>query len=172
MLWCRLSECATRREAERKAVETLLRHAIPEGFRLLHTPDGAPLLADSPLRVSVSHSRTHAAIALCADATVGIDIETPRRQLQRVAPRVLSADELQSYSNDHAAAWTLKEALYKAALTPGLDFRRDIRLPLGDKKNEATIVLPDGNTMRFDILYSGPLADGTAALVRAHSLVP
>ena len=163
---CMLPEAPARREAEVQAVAQLLAAALPVGYRLTHTPDGAPLLQGGP-HISVSHSRTHAVVALCADAPVGVDIETPRAQLARVAPRILSEQELAAYGATPEGllqAWTLKEALYKAALTPGLDFRRDIRLPLGPDKAEATVMHPDGAAMRFAILACQPWADGALAL--------
>lgn len=169
-----LPEAPTRREAELAAERLLL-----PGLRVAHTPAGAPVLADDPARhISISHSRTHLAVALSTAGPVGIDIETPRPQLQRVAPRVLSAAELEAYGAEPDGllrAWTLKEALYKAALTPGLDLRRDVRLPLGHKKNEAVVAPPGGSAMRFVILASCPLADGMMALccrADAYSLVP
>ncbi|MDE6160264.1 MAG: 4'-phosphopantetheinyl transferase superfamily protein [Muribaculaceae bacterium] len=165
---CALPDAPTRREAERAAVERLLAAALPGGYHLTHNADGAPVLEGGP-HISISHSRTHAVVALCAEAPVGVDIETPRAQLARVAPRVLSAQEVEAYgatTEGLLQAWTLKEAIYKAALTPGLDFRRDIRLPLGPKKNEAAIATAAGACMQFSVLACCPWADGALALVR------
>lgn len=165
---CALPEAPTRREAETAAVERLLATALPGGYRLAHNADGAPVLEGGP-HISISHSRTHAVVALCAEASVGVDIETPRAQLARVASRVLSAQEVEAYgatTEGLLQAWTLKEAIYKAALTPGLDFRRDIRLPLGPKKNKAAIATATGTGIQFSILACGPWADGALALVR------
>lgn len=164
---CALSaDATTRREAERAAVARLLEAAFPEGCVLRHTPEGAPVVDGA--HISISHSRTHAALAVCADAPVGVDVETARAQLARVAPRVLSADELAAYGGDADGllrAWTLKEALYKAALTPGVDFRRDIHLPLGHKKNEATVAAPGGVAKCFAVLASEVTQAGGLAVV-------
>ncbi|MDE6206692.1 MAG: 4'-phosphopantetheinyl transferase superfamily protein [Muribaculaceae bacterium] len=69
--------------------------------------------------------------ALSAHDGIGVDIEAIDRagQLARVAARVLSTEELECYSDRLVEAWTLKEALYKAAHSPGLDFRSAIHLP-------------------------------------------
>lgn len=122
----------SRADAERRAVRRLVDHAFGCEAQIGHLPSGAPYIIGSDISISLSHSRSHAAIALSPSHTVGVDVEEQRPQLARVAPRVLSDDELAQYSSPELLlrAWTLKEALYKAALTPGLDFRRDIRLPL------------------------------------------
>lgn len=141
------------REAERAAIASLLNDALGPGATLSHRPDGSPAINISGIKISISHCRTCAVIAL-SDKPVGIDVETDRAQLARVAPRVLSPDELTCYSDSLVKAWTLKEALYKAALTPGLDFRRDILLPL-DGSNTATVLTPQ--PLQFEILRSEPL---------------
>lgn len=159
-----LPAAPTRRKAELEAERMLL-----PGLRIRHNADGAPELEGSDEAISISHSRTHIAIALGGAAPLGIDIETPRAQLRAVAPRVLSADELRVYGtapDGLLRAWTLKEALYKAALTPGLDFRRDICLPLDLTKKEATVVLPGGGTKSFMILAAEAAAGGFLSLVR------
>lgn len=162
---CQLPPAATRREAELAAVQSLLCEAFPDGLLLEHAPSGAPVLAGRTERISISHSRSRAALAVCEGAPVGVDTETARGQLARVAPRVLSEAELAEYGSVPGGlltAWTLKEAIYKAALTPGLDFRRDIRLPLGHKKNEATVAVPGRAARRFAILLCA--VDGDEAI--------
>lgn len=143
------------REAERLAVAELVRYALGEDIVLGHRPDGSPAVSVPGIEISVSHCATCAAIAL-SDRHIGIDVETDRLQLARVAPRVLSPAEIDCYSDNLVAAWTLKEALYKAALTPGLDFRRDICLPL-DGSDTATVLTPTPVTFR--IAASCPLPD-------------
>lgn len=132
-----------RRDAERRTARELVSQALGgEHVTIGHHPSGAPFIDGHDLRLSVSHSRDFAAIAVSPSLIIGIDIEQPRGQLRRVAPRVLSPDEMAFYGDSEPMllrAWTLKEALYKAALTPGLDFRRDIRLPLDPASQTATV---------------------------------
>ena len=133
----------TRRDAERRATDALIRHALGDCVTLNHLSSGAPCLEGSDMSISISHSCHYAAIALSPNNHIGIDIEEPRAQLRKVAERVLSESELEAYSTSDAMllrAWTLKEALYKAALTPGLDFRRDIHLPLPPSSTLATVL--------------------------------
>ncbi len=121
----------TRQERSQSAVMALLRHALGPDVELAHREDGAPLLPGHPgLFVSISHSRNYAAVVL-APYPVGTDVEEPREQLLRVAPRVLSDRELASCRKlpEVLRAWTLKEALYK--LHPGpeaCDFRGNISI--------------------------------------------
>jgi len=119
-----------RREAERAAVAGLLARLAP-GATLVHTADGAPALPGSGLNVSISHSATMAAVAVDPCRRVGVDIEGHDRagQIARVAPRVLSPVELHGYAGRLVEAWTLKEALYKIAGDPGIDWRHALPIP-------------------------------------------
>lgn len=109
-----------------------------------HTDTGVPLLEGSDERISLSHTEGLLVVATLpptpeADLTqyspqtaLGIDTEAADRDKpQKLRERFLSADELALVSDTVEAsvvAWTAKEALYKAALTPGLDWREDIRI--------------------------------------------
>ena len=114
----------------------------------------------SAASVSISHCRNLAALAVSpAGNPLGIDIERPRRQLATVAPRVLSPSELDYYSSFPSGllqAWTLKEALYKAAGITGADFARQLRIPLPGHEF-ATAVKPSGEEIRFSVLFSAPI---------------
>lgn len=152
-----------RREAERRAVAGLVSQAFGPEAVITHNPDGSPAIKGRATSISISHSRDYACIAFSDRRTVGVDIEQPREQLRRVAPRVLSDSELTVYSRSDALllrAWTLKEALYKAALTPGLDFRADIRLPLDPDCRRATAAGRD-----FEIITTSAAPDHTITLV-------
>lgn len=134
-----------RQARERAAVAALLAHACGSGLTLAHRPDGAPYVPERPeIYISVSHSWHYAAIAL-APYPVGIDVEEPRGQLLRVAPRVLSEAELSSCAAPDALleAWTVKEALYKLHPSPdACDFRARLTLnPPSVCGREARILL-------------------------------
>lgn len=116
-----------------------------DGFREIgHFPDGAPFLFSTPARISITHTGHLLAVASLpktpeADLGVfsprtamGIDAESlGRSQVMRVRDKFLSEEE-KALTGDslerNIVAWTAKEALYKAALTPGLDFREGIRI--------------------------------------------
>lgn len=119
-----------------------------------HFPGGAPFLFGQPVRISVTHCTHLLAVAslpktpeadlACFNTrtALGIDAERlDRAQVLKVRERFLSPRELEMVSayslEDNIVAWTAKEALYKAALTEGLDFRNDISiesLPVIDRQ--------------------------------------
>lgn len=170
-----ISDGDTRRSAERAATLAILADMAPD-CSLTHLPNGAPRLCPDTAHISISHSRHLAAVALDPTRIIGIDIEEARpEQLQKVAARVLSEEELAEYADSLLQAWTLKEALYKCAGVDGADFRRDIHLPIGHIKNKATVATPEGGAMGFEILLSRAInVNGTDAWlsVVAYSLVP
>lgn len=133
----------TRTEREHAAVGDIIARFFGADARVGHRDSGAPyLVGREDISLSVSHSRDYAAVAFSSERTIGVDIEQWREQLLRVAPRVLSESEMAVYgvsSDLLLRAWTMKEALYKAALTPGLDFRRDITLPSHPASTAATV---------------------------------
>ena len=133
----------TRTEREHAAVGAIIARFFGVDARIGHRDTGAPyLVGREDISLTVSHSRDYAAIAFSTRRTIGVDIEQWREQLVRVAPRVLSESEMAIYgvsSDLLLRAWTMKEALYKAALTPGLDFRRDIMLPPHPASTAATV---------------------------------
>lgn len=117
-----------------------------EGYRELgHFRNGAPFLVGEIGRISITHTGRFLAVATLPDtpevdlsvfserAALGIDAErADREQTLRVREKFLSNQELQMVDKDdvkmNVMAWTAKEALYKAAMQEGLDFKNDIRI--------------------------------------------
>lgn len=129
------ADCAgrySRRERERMAVREILDRLLGRDAVLGHRDDGSPYIAGRPeVHISVSHSIHWAAVAV-GPVPVGVDIEEPREQLRKVAPRVLDAGELAVCGGSldgMLRAWVLKEALYKLNPCPETcDFRKNISL--------------------------------------------
>ncbi len=107
-----------RRQRERTAVAMVLAQIAPECV-LSHNSDGAPILASErgSLNISISHSQRLAAVAIDPQRTIGIDAEEWRPALDRVKTRFLTNGELGWVDTPEALlkAWTVKEAVYKAA---------------------------------------------------------
>lgn len=121
----------SRRERERAVVAEMITMLFGSEARLEHTPLGAPYVAGGP-HISVSHSAHYAAVAACDDSPIGIDIEEDRPgQLERVAPRVMTPEELAAYDGRLLEAWTIKEAAFKAAGKDLADLRLVNILPPG-----------------------------------------
>lgn len=159
--------CEGRAAREGRAKELLLNHRFGREAALHHYPSGAPYIivgSSAVSSVSLSHDRRRVVMALAPEGVkIGVDTETFRPQLLRVAPRVLSEAELEAYGpglEGLALAWCLKEAAYKAAGTPGLDFRRDICLPLNE--GEDIITLPGGT---LKIVHTNIDGGGAMAIV-------
>lgn len=141
----------------RRAVDQLLLRAAGPGARVIHDPDGAPLLVDSPLNISISHSRNFAALAVDADRRIGVDIEEPRlEQLRRVISKFLSPDELPEWGERLLQAWTCKEAVFKAAGIPTIGLA-SIRLT-----GPSEAVTPDGRRFRLQTVETADYTVSTA----------
>lgn len=137
----------TKRQCERTATLSLAQQVAGPQATIAHHPDGAPYIPGFCRHISVTHCRTIAAMAVADIPHIGIDAETSRPQLQRVASKYLSASELPLWSaTPHLLllAWTIKEAVYKAARTPGLPLHH-IRLP-HPQAHPLQAATPDGRT--------------------------
>ncbi len=118
--------------AQKMAVRRLLINAFGKDAELRHHADGAPYIEGCGRWISLSHCRGYAALATGGSARIGVDIETPRATLRRVTRKYLSDEEMRFTvtDTDLLRAWTIKEALYKAAGIVGVDFARGVTLPL------------------------------------------
>jgi phosphopantetheinyl transferase len=111
------------RRSEAIGVRLLLRYLLEEHWHMPYTGTlrrgKQPLLNGYPsVGVSFSHAYPYVAVALSAHfREVGIDIERPRPQLLRVAPRIFAEQEMLWAGNDLeklGILWAAKEALFKA----------------------------------------------------------
>lgn len=110
-----------------------------------HFSNGAPFLEASNSRISLTHTSHFFAVASLpktpevnldsfnARTAMGIDAEPwQRRQVLKIRDKFLSDTEKDLIPEDdlklNIQAWTAKEALYKAAFTPGLDFKTQISI--------------------------------------------
>lgn len=130
-----------KKRRERALTYTLLNHAAlnhhdcthAAGASLGHHDSGAPFLKADDNQVidtgiSLSHCRSGACIVLGSKSqSLGIDIEDISDKLARVAPKFINGHEATFIGHDMLlCAWTVKEAVYKAAGIPGLSLRDGI----------------------------------------------
>ncbi len=90
-----------------------------------------PFFQDSDWHISITHSYPYVAAAFSPKKRVGIDLEKPGRNIEKIAPRFLSAAELEKWkdtSNLLTLAWSTKESIYKAVGKPGLSFQKEIEI--------------------------------------------
>ncbi|MDE7472254.1 MAG: 4'-phosphopantetheinyl transferase superfamily protein [Muribaculaceae bacterium] len=154
---------ADRSTRERAAVRRIVDRLLSPDTVIGHHPDGAPYIDGRPdLYISISHSATHAAVALSLHPATGIDTETWRDQLDRIRKRYLSAAELDRFTTPSQllTAWCIKEAAYKAARTAGLDLRADIVID----PDHATVTA-GAHTLRYTDLSTRLLPDHTECIV-------
>lgn len=110
-----------------------------------HFRNGAPFLFGEESRISLSHADHFLVVATLPPtpevdlslysrrASMGVDAERKDRvQVMKIRERFLSADELKIIPEDdltaNILAWTSKEALYKAMLEEGIDFREALKI--------------------------------------------
>lgn len=116
-----------------------------ESREIGHYASGAPFLHGSDSRISITHTSGMLAIAtlprtpesalieFSTRTAMGIDAEhTDRRQALKCRSKFLSENEMKLVDAEsveaNVLAWTIKEALYKAALCEGIDWRTDLRI--------------------------------------------
>ncbi|MDE6377205.1 MAG: 4'-phosphopantetheinyl transferase superfamily protein, partial [Duncaniella sp.] len=119
-----------RRQAEREAALRLVRGWFGSDATIAHREDGAPYVEGRGEYISVSHCADQCVVAV-SDAPVGVDVETRRAQLLKIAPRFLTPREqaeigsLGELDRDSQLDlllhyWTAKEAVFKCASLPDL----------------------------------------------------
>lgn len=124
----------TRQERERTSARMLATEMLGNDCTISHYPDGAPYIAGrEAMSISVSHSAATCAFGIATDTIpFGIDIESPRPQLERVRTKYLTPEEETQLSEITSPGrrmdfllrcWTAKEAVYKADRTPGLGLK-------------------------------------------------
>lgn len=153
-----------------------------DDYRVLsYLPCGAPVLEGEHSRISLTHTDHLMAVATLPPtpeidlrqfnqrSALGIDAEKlDREQVLKVRPRFLADEELamipETDLRANLLAWTAKEAVWKAMLTPGLDFQKAIvikRLPIpGQESGEAMVHTAHGDTLTYNLysfIYSGYL---------------
>lgn len=113
------------------AARAALSYLLGNEIQLTKTEIGKPVLANSLLEVSLSHTNT-VAIAAVSSFEIGIDIELPRPQLAKVAGKFLNIEELGWIDirnlNILAMAWAAKEALFKLYGKGAVDFKTHLLL--------------------------------------------
>jgi 4'-phosphopantetheinyl transferase len=141
----------------------------PETIELAYTDLGRPFLPqDESIQFSISHTHDLVAIALTAQARVGIDLEFVQApvDLPELAERILSADDLRIFhalsSEERVTAffrtWTRKEAYLKArgeGISEGL---QQVSVTFGLDESAAVTDARDESAARTWRLHPLPVA--------------
>jgi 4'-phosphopantetheinyl transferase len=127
--------------AGRVLVKHLVAQAGKEYIGLSKTSENAPFFPNLACHVSISHTAEYAVATLHPESVVGIDIEQARAQIARIAPRLMSEEELDFAGDDLQTLtliWCAKETLYKIYRKKGLDFRYDMLVLPFERASEGT----------------------------------
>ena len=90
-----------------------------------------PHFKNSSLQLSISHAKPYVAVLVHKTMPCGIDIEEKKEKLIKLAPKFLTADELEQTNGNLdalALAWGAKEAIYKQHGRKQLIFKENIFL--------------------------------------------
>ncbi len=104
--------------------------------------NGAPLLVDSAMNVSISHTDNYVALYV-APHKCGVDIEVISRNAQKIARKFTTDTEVEIArklypENPHLLLWCAKEAMYKSVGIDGAEFLKD--LIITGSTNENTLL--------------------------------
>lgn len=155
-----INNCSSlRRKCEIAASYTIVNQLFGQDTSIEHDENGAPFINGHKEFISITHSATEIAIAINPNKRIGIDIENWRDQLIKVKERFLSTKEIAIYSTSQLMlqAWTIKEALYKIAQSPGISLANDIILPLDPFCNIAKVnTLKGPQNFMIQVIESTP----------------
>ena len=122
-----------KRKVEFLATRAMLKEFLGHYPLIQYQKDGRPYLPNDALELSISHSRDIAAVIL-HKYRVGIDVEIEGRDIDKIARKFMSAEELLniSESENHERMqllhWCAKEAVFKCTHHAGIDFRSQINI--------------------------------------------
>ncbi|HOK61709.1 MAG: 4'-phosphopantetheinyl transferase superfamily protein [Tenuifilum sp.] len=119
------------RQREQLATAALLQsEGLPASYS--YDQEGRPIIPESNVFISITHTDGLVAIAYSTNQPVGVDVEHLGRDFKRVSGKYLTEHEsLQSiqYSDEHfALTWCAKESIYKLPWPKSLVFSRDIEV--------------------------------------------
>lgn len=125
------------RRCEWLAWRAVVRQRLGQQTVISYDTQGAPMVSRG--HIGVSHTRGWVAVVWSPEPC-SVDIEPASRDVSRTAPRFVSDEEraLADSADPRfpVSVWCAKEAAYKLARTPGLDFLKDIRITSSDIAND------------------------------------
>lgn len=124
---------APKRQAEYLTSRLLLQKMLRRKSEIIYQPDGRPVLKESPLNVSISHS-ANLVVVLLSDSGCGVDTELRNRNIENVAKRFLHPDEISHIESSgnrqflQMVHWCAKEAIFKCSRQHGIQFDEQIKI--------------------------------------------
>ena len=140
------------------SVRMLLQHLGYSDFDLYYDANGKPHLIDEKC-ISISHSHTFSAIAIC-DQPIGLDVEHVMEKILKIASRFMDVSHLENLSEKEkmikaTIIWGIKESIFKIKNEEGISFKNHIfeeDFLFEDKKAKAKLIF-NKKEENFDILF-------------------
>ncbi|HCE57359.1 MAG TPA: hypothetical protein DER09_06020 [Prolixibacteraceae bacterium] len=132
---------APKRQTEYLSTRLLLQKMLGRKTEIGYQPDGRPVLKESKLNVSISHS-ANLVVVLLAEKACGVDAELKNRNIENVAKRFLHPDEIGNIESSgnrwflQILYWCAKEAIFKCSCQHGIQFDQQIKIKPFDAVNE------------------------------------
>jgi len=120
-----------KRRIEYLATRLLLQQLLNKKNEIVHEKSGRPLIKNSNLNISISHSADFVVIFI-SNHSIGIDVENVNRKIDRVTNRFLHPDELAwvkksgNLQSLKILLWCAKEAIFKCSCQAGVQFDTQI----------------------------------------------
>ncbi len=180
--WMRIEEgkaganLLQRKQLEKEAMELLIKETMGAGFTMEHDTFGKPWPVNKSGFISLSHSANWVAFCFHPNQPMGIDVETTRHQLDKLAKRILHQSELSIHEKSEnkqralQVFWGGKEALYKAYGKKNLEFSTQLVLSgIEDDINsfKGEIILPEA---KWEAELSLIMPDEMSYLVYTNSM--
>lgn len=142
------------------ALRQCLKMAFGENPEIFYTENGKPFTKKKDEFVSFSHTDGFATIII-GDKNVGIDIEIPKPQIIRIAPKFMRAPETKSLSKKHQVPhllqyWGVKEVIVKIEGDKKLDFKKEIHVTpfkFREKQNTTASLIRNEQIKKYDLYF-------------------
>jgi len=153
---------APKRQIEYLATRLLLQKLLGRKTEIGYHPDGRPVLEESPLNVSISHS-ANLVVVLLSETACGVDAELKNRNIEKVAKRFLHPDELMYIESSgnrqflQMLHWCAKEAIFKCSRQHGILFDKQIKIKPFDTANEfffSGMLFSENTTEHFSLQFT------------------
>jgi 4'-phosphopantetheinyl transferase EntD len=122
-----------KRKKEFLALRILLQELLMAKCEVYYGKYGNPQLKNYNLHLSISHSDELLTVFITS-VKGGIDTENTLRNTEKIKTRYLSEKEIKDTENNQNPAltrivyWSAKEAIYKCALQPSVEFKNQIKI--------------------------------------------
>lgn len=118
-------------------------HVLSPNFQLEKDKNGRPFFTNSKQQLSISHADGWAA-AIVGTEPLGIDIENYREKIIRVAPKFMSATDMEFLMalgevEAYTLLWSIKESVFKRFSNFHLDFKKEMQLAMPVLKREGNL---------------------------------